>query len=254
METPIVGRDRELAGEYWIPLAHGHAIDDPGMPPLCPGSGSRWVAYLSAAAAARFLMFARVSETLAEAAAAGGLVVILEDLQRADRTSLLLLRHLAGELARTRLLVAATFREPADPPLADMLPALLSAGRVRPVRLSGLSRPDIARWLLQLGVPGDPNDLASRLRERTGGNPLFVRMLAERGGPARRRGSGQRRSPTTRPRGSPPSPWRPPGPTRRPRRRCPTGRSPTGWTSPNAPWKHMCGTSWPGSASPPASR
>ena len=82
-------------------------------------------------------MFAAACRTLADAAAERGLLVVLEDLQWADRTSLLLLRHLGGELARSRLLVVATFRETTGTPLADLLPALLRAGDTRPIRLTG---------------------------------------------------------------------------------------------------------------------
>ena len=130
---------------------------------------------------ARFVMFAAACRALADAAAERGLLVVLEDLQWADRTSLLLLRHLAGELARSRLLVVATFRESADTPLAALLPALLRAGDTRPIRLTGLSRPDIAQWLRLVEADGDVDALADRLRAGTGGNPLFVRMLVERG-------------------------------------------------------------------------
>ena len=76
-------------------------------------------------------MLAAACRALADAAAERGLLVVLEDLQWADRTSLLLLRHLAGDLARSRLLVVATFREAADTPLAGLLPALLGAGTTR---------------------------------------------------------------------------------------------------------------------------
>src|SRR6185437_1920424 len=129
---------------------------------------------------ARFTMFAAACRALAAAAAERGLLVILEDLQWADRTSLLLLRHLAPEVAHSRLLVAATFRESAGEPLASLLPALLRADSARLIRLTGLSGPDIAQWLRQLGG-ADVDELAARLRARTGGNPLFVRMLVERG-------------------------------------------------------------------------
>jgi DNA-binding CsgD family transcriptional regulator len=202
---PGIGKTRlaaaivEMAGEYGVPVAAGCAIDDPGMPPLWPWRGvGRSVPALagvlggpvgsaggSLAAAdsesARFVMFATACRALADAAAERGLLVVLEDLQWADRTSLLLLRHLAGELARSRLLVVATFREPTDAPLADLLPALLRTGGTRPIRLTGLSRQDIAQWLRRLETGGDVDGLADRLREGTGGNPLFVRMLVERG-------------------------------------------------------------------------
>ena len=199
-KTRLVAAVAEMAGEYGVPAAAGFAIDDPGMPPLWPWSvvsqsvpglagvlgGASGVFDESLGGAgdsesARFVMFAAACRALADAAAERGLLVVLEDLQWADRTSLLLLRHLAGELARSRLLVVATFRESADTPLAGLLPALLRAGDARPIRLTGLSRPDIAQWLRLVKADGDVDALADRLRAGTGGNPLFVRMLVERG-------------------------------------------------------------------------
>jgi AAA ATPase domain len=157
-------------------VAAGFAIDDPGMPPLWPWSvvsqsvpglagvlGGAFDESLGGAGdseSARFVMFAAASRALADAAAERGLLVVLEDLQWADRTSLLLLRHLAGELARSRLLVVATFRETTDTPLAGLLPALLRAGDARPIRLTGLSRPDIAQWLRLAEADGDVDGLA----------------------------------------------------------------------------------------------
>jgi DNA-binding CsgD family transcriptional regulator/tetratricopeptide (TPR) repeat protein len=194
---PGIGKTRlatavaDLAGEYGVPLATGYAIDDPGMPPLWPwlrvGRAVPALAGVLAAAgdatpmgdseAARFAMFAEASQALTDAAAEPGLVVVLEDLHWADRSSLLLLRHLAGELAGSRLLVVATMRETTGPPLAQLLPALLRTDTARAIRLTGLSKGDIGQWLRHLDVDGD----ADRLWERTGGNPLFLRLLVERG-------------------------------------------------------------------------
>src|SRR5262249_4300729 len=130
---------------------------------------------------ARFVMFTAACQALADASAERGLLVVLEDLQWADRTSLLLLRHLAGELTRTRLLVVATFRDTTGGPVADLLPRLLRTDSTRSVRLTGLSRSDIAQWLRRRQTAGDVDKLADRLRSGTGGNPLFVRMFVERG-------------------------------------------------------------------------
>src|ERR1700759_3257434 len=176
MGAPIIGRGdglgkprlagavTEMAGEYGVPVAAGRAIDDPGMPPLWPWRGvSRSVPALAAvldgaagstdgsadSASARFVMFAAASQALTAAAADHGLLVVLEDLQWADRSSLLLLHHLAGEITSSRLLVVATARDVAGPRLAALLPALLRAGDTRPIRLTGLSRADIAQWLRQ---------------------------------------------------------------------------------------------------------
>jgi hypothetical protein len=110
-----------------------------------------------------------------------GVLVVLEDLQWADRTSLLL-RHLAGELARSRLLVVGTFREPPGVPLADLLPALLRPGGTGPIRLTGLSRPDIAHWLRRLETAamsrsrasvGDAQQNPSVVSQRTPAPPNF---------------------------------------------------------------------------------
>jgi DNA-binding CsgD family transcriptional regulator/tetratricopeptide (TPR) repeat protein len=192
-KTRLVSAVVDLAGAHGVRVASGRAIDDPGMPPLWPWRHlgravpgldetlSRAVPADDAdSGAARFEMFAGACQTLADNAADGGLLVVLEDLQWADRTSLLLLRHLVGELAHTRLLVLATFRETAGSPMAELLAALVRADASRLIRLGGLSGPDIARWLRQLDVTGDVTALADRLRTRTGGNPLFVRMLLER--------------------------------------------------------------------------
>jgi predicted ATPase len=118
-------------------------------------------------------MFTEASRALADAAADRGLLVILEDLQWADRTSLLLLRHLAGELARTRLLVVGTFRDTADSPLDGVLPDLLRTESTRAIRLAGLSRPDIAQVASGRAVGGEllPR-LRQRLRHRPGARPV----------------------------------------------------------------------------------
>jgi DNA-binding CsgD family transcriptional regulator/tetratricopeptide (TPR) repeat protein len=197
-KTSLVSAVVEMAGEYDVPVAAGCALDDPGMPPLWPWrEAGRSVPALAGvlrgvadsadgstaaadSASARFMMFAAACQALASAADERGLLVVLEDLQWADRTSLLLLRHLAGELARTRLLVVATFREGTDKPLDD----LLRTGDTRPIRLTGLSRPEIAQWLQRLETVGDVDGLADRLWAGTGGNPLFVRMIVERGASA----------------------------------------------------------------------
>jgi DNA-binding CsgD family transcriptional regulator len=194
-KTRLVSAVAGIAEEYDVPVASGYAVDDPGMPPLWPWrrlgrtlpalaavlSGAPGAEIVTDSATARFSMFAAACQAMADAAEDRGLLLILEDLQWADRTSLLLLRHLTGELTHTRLLVLATFRETAGPPLAESLPDLLRTDRTRTVRLTGLSQPDIAQWLRYLEADGDPRELSDRVLARTGGNPLFVRLLVERG-------------------------------------------------------------------------
>jgi DNA-binding NarL/FixJ family response regulator len=194
-KTRLASAVTGIAAEYDVPVAAGYAIDDPGMPPLWPWrrlsrtipglatvlAGAPGSATADDSATARFGMFAAACQAIADAAADRGLLVILEDLQWSDRSSLVLLRHLAGELPHTRALVLATFRETVAGPLPELLPDLLRADGTRAVRLAGLSQQDIAQWLRRLQAGGDQQELSGRLLARTGGNPLFVRLLVERG-------------------------------------------------------------------------
>jgi predicted ATPase len=59
----------------------------------------------------RFRVFDNVTEAVFGVADRRGLVVILDDIHLGDAPSLLVLRHLADQLAGTRLLLFATFRD-----------------------------------------------------------------------------------------------------------------------------------------------
>ncbi|MBJ8341629.1 AAA family ATPase [Antrihabitans sp. YC3-6] len=182
----------EIAAEYRVPVARGYAVDDAGMPACWPWTRlARDVGtiapYLSEdlsgsnaplSEATRFQSFTAIADALRDAAAATGLVVVLEDLHWADRTSLLLLRHIATDVHATRLLIVATFRDPADGTFADVLPELLRAQDAQSIRLSGLTAADIAHWLRQV-QPRTTGAVATSLRDYTDGNPLFVRLLVD---------------------------------------------------------------------------
>ncbi|MFC0110679.1 ATP-binding protein [Kibdelosporangium aridum] len=186
-KTRLATAVAEMAAEYDVPVARGYAVDDPGMPPLWPWRRlARDVPSLAGALAAdaalgsalaRFAMFTDVTDALADAAKAG-LVVVLEDLHWADRTSLRLLTHLASELAGTKLLVLGTFRDADGTPLAEYLPDLLRATMTKSIRLAGLSTQDIAHWLRLAAMDVD---IAEQLEAKTNGNPLYVRMLVDCG-------------------------------------------------------------------------
>ncbi|WP_186762729.1 ATP-binding protein [Lentzea tibetensis] len=183
-----------MAAEYGVPVARGQAVDDPGMPPLWPWRRlARDVAALhrvltdtrfdpadaEGSATARFAMLADATDALVAAAASTGLLVVLEDMHWADRTSLRLLAHVASELDTARILVVATYRD-ADGAFADALPDLVRAPATRTVRLAGLTREDVAGWVRRTTSVADPDELATRLTDGTGGNPLYVRMLLDR--------------------------------------------------------------------------
>ncbi|MEW1839896.1 BTAD domain-containing putative transcriptional regulator [Nonomuraea angiospora] len=104
----------------------------------------------------------------------GPLLVVLEDLHWADASSLKLLGHVAGELARTSALVVATLRpEPGDHPeqLRETLGALAREGRRLP--LAPFDASGVRDYLRLRDVAADPQELL----DRSGGNPFYLTEL-----------------------------------------------------------------------------
>jgi DNA-binding SARP family transcriptional activator len=104
----------------------------------------------------------------------GPLLVVLEDLHWADASSLRLLGHVAGELARTSALVVATLRpEPGDHPeqLRETLGALAREGRRLP--LAPFDASGVRDYLRLRDVAADPQELL----DRSGGNPFYLTEL-----------------------------------------------------------------------------
>ncbi|MGV9772230.1 BTAD domain-containing putative transcriptional regulator [Streptosporangium sp. NPDC003464] len=142
-------------------------------------------------ATGRFLLARAVEDYLAQVAGADTrLLVVLEDVHRADEETLRLLRHLAVRLAAAEIMIVATYR-PAE--AADHLGATWAAltGRhTHRLDLHGLSDDGVAQLLRERsGREVDPVT-ARTVAERTGGNPLFVcetaRLIATDGTPAAR--------------------------------------------------------------------
>jgi DNA-binding CsgD family transcriptional regulator len=179
------------------PVAWGRCVDDPGAPPLWPWRRVLRVLPAVGAAvagaladvdragegadpdAARFRLAATATDALVACADAAGLVVVLEDLHWADESSLRLLRHLAGELRHSRLLVVGTHRDPAagtaGGPLDRTLPDLLRAPGTRSLRLGPLTEDDV-RAFLPAGTA--TADVVRAVHRRSGGVPLYLRAVA----------------------------------------------------------------------------
>jgi tetratricopeptide (TPR) repeat protein len=141
---------------------------------------------------ARFRLFGGIAAFLTTITATQPLVVVLDDLQWADKPSLLMLQYLVRQLGGLRLLVLGTYRDTdldRQHPLAEALVTLRREPVVERVLLSGLSTAEVvalleARAGHALDVAG--RTLAEALHRETEGNPLFVtetlRHLADSGG------------------------------------------------------------------------
>lgn len=127
-------------------------------------------------AGARFRLFDRVATCLCSAARQRTMLLVLDDLQWADRSSVHLLGHLSASVRSVPLVVAGAFRdiEP-NQALTDLLTALPSdADRLT---LTGLSSDEVAELAeLVMRAPVE-DELVASLTDHTAGNPLFVKEL-----------------------------------------------------------------------------
>jgi tetratricopeptide (TPR) repeat protein len=128
--------------------------------------------------AERFYLFEAVATCLTNASSAQPLMLILDDLHDADRSSLLLLRFLVRDARTSRMLVVATYREAEPGPsreAGDVLAALAREGTV--IGLRGLDREEVGRLVEEVSGTVPLPAKVSEIHEATEGNPLFVREV-----------------------------------------------------------------------------
>ncbi|GAB93766.1 BTAD domain-containing putative transcriptional regulator [Gordonia rhizosphera] len=122
---------------------------------------------------------ARRVVTAVEQTSGDGLLLVLDDVHRADSATLQVLRQVVTWMSERPILVVATYRpsEAGTELLASS--ASLVAVTVDLLALQGLSDAGIEGIARSVGLwPLDPGTL-ELLRNRTDGNPLFVRELAK---------------------------------------------------------------------------
>lgn len=141
--------------------------------------------------AERYLVFGAVTALLGAACARQPVVLVLDDLQWADRPSLQLLRYVAAHTEAMRLLIIGTYRDAglsASHPLTEALAALHRESAVNRIQLRGLDDSAVLSFL-QAAAGHDLDEagvgLAHAVYRETDGNPFFVgevlRHLAETG-------------------------------------------------------------------------
>jgi transcriptional regulator with XRE-family HTH domain/tetratricopeptide (TPR) repeat protein len=129
----------------------------------------------------RWRLLTAVTDFLRAAARQRPLMLILEDLQWADRGTLDLLVFLSRRLAGTRLLVVCTYRDvevDRAHPLAAALVELRRGANVTRIPVRGLGVSDVLQMVSSL--VGEEVDLAiaEAVQQQTEGNPLFVQEIA----------------------------------------------------------------------------
>ncbi|HEY7075055.1 MAG TPA: AAA family ATPase, partial [Solirubrobacteraceae bacterium] len=180
--APLVDALRPLAREH-DPVLEGLAPATRGeLGALLPGLGDGRPGDGAADAQAR--LFEALLTLLDELAHERPLVLALEDLHWADRSTRSFLTFLSRSLCGERVLVVATYR--ADElhrrhPLRPLLAELERDASARRLELRPLARDELAEQLADiLGAPPG-GDLLQRLWARSEGNPLFTEELLAAG-------------------------------------------------------------------------
>ncbi len=129
---------------------------------------------------ARFRLFDGITQFLKNATKAQPMVVVLDDLHWADKSSLLLLQFLAREIRSSRLLVIGTYRDVEvgrQHPLSQTLAELNREHLMQRIVLRGLSEEDIARFVYMTSGIEPPQALVKAVYKETEGNPFFVNEI-----------------------------------------------------------------------------
>ena len=222
-KTRLVEELAHYSGKRRVPTLTGRCVESDGAPPFWPwaqvlrqyigladdmvlrnvlGSGAPELVQLAPTLRerlprlmtpvrsdefARLRLFAAMSRFLSRAARRRGLLVVLDDLQWADESSLLVLRELLGELDDAPLLIVATARadevERTDA-LSSTLEVVHRNARSETVSLDGLPVAEVRELLTRIVAEDVPDHFVQTIRDGTAGNPFFiietVRHLAER--------------------------------------------------------------------------
>ena len=129
---------------------------------------------------ARRALFIAVGDLLARVGRAKPLVLIIDDLQWADESSMLLLIYLMRRLSKMRVLALATFRNvdlDVNSGFAHTLEEVLRDRTVQVLLLDGLALESCAMMLQELSGQSPPAALLSTFLHQTEGNPLFIEEL-----------------------------------------------------------------------------
>jgi class 3 adenylate cyclase/tetratricopeptide (TPR) repeat protein len=128
----------------------------------------------------RAQLFFVVEGVLSSLAASEPVVVVVEDAQWADRSSLALIEHLARTLQRARVFMVLNLRPPEDsaPHTADLLGTLAGYDHVTVVELEDLSPEESGELVAALlEVEKLPTPTRRFIIDRAAGNPFFVEEI-----------------------------------------------------------------------------
>ncbi|MDV3126618.1 AAA family ATPase [Mycobacterium sp. 21AC1] len=157
-------REFTASSEVEPSAALGALLHD-GSPTRTRGGGTFWLAHA-------------LAELLSEVATRRPLAIVLDDLHRTDGLTLELLRLAADRLTGDPVLLIGTYRPSESGPELETARAALANRAAAHLNLTGLDEAATAELAADYGLSMVAGETLRLLRERTGGNPLFVRELA----------------------------------------------------------------------------
>lgn len=128
----------------------------------------------------RRLLFVAVTRVVRRIAERRPLLLVIDDLHWADRSSLLLARHLARQPRLGPVLMLGTFRDTELGPGHPLPELIADVERDRPVprvRLAGMDEREVAALIGAWHGTEVAEDAVQAIRAETDGNPFFVKQL-----------------------------------------------------------------------------
>jgi len=123
-------------------------------------------------------LFEAVSQFITNVSKEAPLLVVLDDLQWTDQSSLLLMHYLARGVSRERLLLVGAYRDnevDEKHPLSPVLAELNRERLLQSVLLKRMSSSDVAEMIKQILEQDDvPQEFCQLAYQKIGGNPFFV--------------------------------------------------------------------------------
>src|SRR4051794_6867082 len=181
--APLVSALRPLARTNHSAFAGLSEPARAALAQILPGLGPR-EQRIDDEATAQARLFDALLELLELLAGEEGLLLTIEDLHWADRSTRAFLVYLASSLCRERVLVVTTYRPDElhrRHPLRPLLAELERDARARRVELRPLTREELAEQLCDILGEPPAQDLLERLFARSEGNPLFAEELLAAG-------------------------------------------------------------------------
>lgn len=128
-------------------------------------------------------LFEAVSQFITNISKEAPLMVVLDDLQWTDQSSLLLLHYLARSVDRDSLVLLGLYRDTdvdQKHPLPSILTDLNRERLLRSISLKRLSLDEVSEMIRQILEQDDvPGEFCRRVFQKTGGNPFFVEEVVK---------------------------------------------------------------------------